>query len=520
MVCFSFLILFLIKLIKSDKEEFPNFLKFPFTTKIRSYCKTELNENYNEANFINDFLNNTIYINVTIGTPQQNIKVMLDQNDCCVSFERDKKIIKYNSEHIYNDNYTQVTPYNKSASSTAKKGYLIYDDDIYEMNDKFYLYQHAETNNINIKNSSTFLKFLYKNFKNEEELVFGKFGLNMNNYEEVLCTQLFTEMNIHNILTRFNYYFDFYSDFHGYFFLGPDPHFYNIESNMYKDNNYIKMNTIRTREGYNNWTVLFNKISIKDKIDGITYYLNNKTVHFDFNLGLIIGTTEYQNFIEQNFFNNLISEKICNKTLVEYSFDGNNTNKYYIFKCSRVLMNGDNFDRKKYHPYLNYFETFPNFEIFHINIEKYFYLTNFDLFRLINGYYYFLIIFEADKQNDIWKFGQTFLKRYQLVFDYYWGTIGTYILEDDSEEKKIDNKTKPEDNKNDPINDNNSSSKVFVYIIIIILFCAFVILAFYLGMKFKESRKKRANELKDDYDYASYENNDESINNNHIINNE
>ena len=61
---------------------------------------------------------------------------------------------------------------------------------------------------------------------------------------------------------------------------------------------------------------------------------------------------------------------------------------------------------------------------------------------------------------------------------------------------------------------------MFVYIIIIILFCAFVILAFYLGMKFKESRKKRANELKDDYDYASYENNDESINNNHIINNE
>ena len=47
------------------------------------------------------------------------------------------------------------------------------------------------------------------------------------------------------------------------------------------------------------------------------------------------------------------------------------------------------------------------------------------------------------------------------------------------------------------------------------MFCAIVFIAFYLGMKFKESRKKRANELKDDdYEYNTFNNN--SVNN--IIN--
>ena len=59
----------------------------------------------------------------------------------------------------------------------------------------------------------------------------------------------------------------------------------------------------------------------------------------DVNCGLIIGTTEYQQFIEKNYFNLLIKEKICNKTLVEYSND-NIIKKYYIYKCNQIFMNG------------------------------------------------------------------------------------------------------------------------------------------------------------------------------------
>ena len=47
-----------------------------------------------------------------------------------------------------------------------------------------------------------------------------------------------------------------------------------------------------------------------------------------------------------------------------------------------------------------------------------------------------------------------------------------------------------------------------------IFFCvALIIIAYFIGMKVKEGRKRRANELKDDsYEYISYDNKD--INNN------
>ena len=183
MVYLIILIISLIQLIYCDEipiEEFPNYLKFPFNTKIKSFSKTKLDEEYNETNFINDFLNNTIFINMSIGTPQQTIKIMLDQNDNCFSFSRDKKLIKYNSDHLNNINYTQVTPYNKNLSLTAKRGQVTYYDfntefnDVYDMEDFFYLYQYSDSKNLTIKNSSSFLRFLYRNYKDDEEIIFGK----------------------------------------------------------------------------------------------------------------------------------------------------------------------------------------------------------------------------------------------------------------------------------------------------------------------------------------------------------
>jgi hypothetical protein len=393
------------------------------------------------------------------------------------------------------------------------------------MDEMFYLYNNSDIKNISIKNSSTPLRLWYRNYKNEEEIVYGKIGLNMNDNKEITCPRFFYSLKIRYILEKYNYFFDFYSDFHGYFFIGPEPHSIKPKSNINKEFQYIKMNAILSKGGYNNWTLLFNKIIIIDKLDNITYNLNDKAIQFDFNLGLIIGTSEYQKFIEKNYFNNLISEKICNKTLVQYSFDNNNVNHYYIYKCSRIFMNGENFDKEKYRPYINYFELFPDFHLFHVNMEHNFYLTNFDLFKLIRGYYYFLIIFEADKQNDIWKFGQTFLRGHELVFSYDSKTIGYYDRriqppKNDSGKKIPDNKTEPEQKDSRDITNNNNSNSSYVYIIVIVVLCVIVILAFYLGMKFKESRKKRANELRDDYEYNTYDNNEERLNNNHIINNE
>ena len=514
----------LINLIKSNNnssEEKPNYIKFPFNTKLKSYSRTNLNISYNESDFIQDFLNKTIYINMSIGNPLQDVKIMLDQNDNCFTFNRNSEIMKQNSMYINKDNYTQVTPYNKTASITAKKGSVTYFDfnsefnDLYDMEDEFYLYKYSDIKNATIKNASTTLRFLYGNIKGEEEIVYGKIGLDMNNYKDSSCPRFFYSLGLKNIVKKYIYHFDFYDEFHGYFFLGPELHLFNTKNILNKEYQYTKMNTVLSKEGYIHWNLLFNKITMRYRHNDYVHNLNEKMTQIDFNLGLIIGTYEFQQVIEEQFFNELVAKNICQKTLVEYSYNKDNITKYYVYKCDETFMNGKNFDKEKYKPYINYFELFPDFQFFHINLEHNFYISNYELFKLVQGNYYFLIIFEAETQNKVWKLGQIFLKGHKLFFDYDSKVVGYYDMQ--IEPRKND--TKEEDSKSNTSEDktdynNNKNYKYIIYIALFIVFCAIVFIAFYLGMKVKESRKKRANELKDDdYDYETYDNNKNSSKN-------
>jgi flagellar basal body-associated protein FliL len=83
---------------------------------------------------------------------------------------------------------------------------------------------------------------------------------------------------------------------------------------------------------------------------------------------------------------------------------------------------------------------------------------------------------------------------------------------DFEEDKEINNKNKTNINNN---NDNKDADKTTLIIIFSILGSVFVallmFLSFYFGMKIKEGRKKRANELKEDnYEYYQEESKDEN----------
>ena len=187
----------------------------------------------------------------------------------------------------------------------------------------------------------------------------------------------------------------------------------------------------------------------------------------------------------------------------------------------------DKLNKKKYAPYVNYFEIFPEFQLFHVNLEHNFFISKYDLFKLIHGNYYFLVIFDAEKTNKVWKFGQILLKNHQLFFDYDSKTIGYYDRRIEPPKNKSNKDENTDENQDKNNNDNGSKknnnqnkkkSKIYIYIIIFIVFCVVVSLAFYLGMKFKDSRKKRAFELKDDnYEYLTDDLNDDSKNK--VINN-
>ena len=510
---YYFIIILLIKFLScinndSLKNDKPNYLRFPFKTKIKSVSDLrDINNYFNESTFIDLFLSNNIFISISMGTPPQKVDFMVDQNEKCFSFEGNEELnnLQYkNNEYI---NYNIITPYNKKLWESSKQ------INKNELEEEFYLYQKINNNKeVILINDTTLIRFLYKN--NDIGNTYGKIGFNMNNYEDISCPNFIKSLKNKNILQKFTYSFDFYSLFDGYLYLGPEPHFYNIKSNINKEYQYVKMNSILSKEGYFQWELLFNKIIIKNKTNNnYSLNLNEKSVKIDFNLGLIIGTDEYQEIIEQNFFNLLIEKNFCEKNLVD-----NKNGKYYVYSCNENL-----YQRIKRNFYTTYYDEFPEIEFFHQDLENSLKLPKHELFKEINGMYYFLIIFEVDKKNNVWKLGHPFLKQHQFIFDYDSKTIGYYDINiyqtkenknkksKDIEEIKINNNT----NENTNINNNKVNNKnnfifknIYKYIIEIIIFVISIIFAVFIGMKIKESRKKRANELKDDdYEYTSHNNN-------------
>ena len=111
-------------------------------------------------------------------------------------------------------------------------------------------------------------------------------------------------------------------------------------------------------------------------------------------------------------------------------------------------------------------------------------------------------------KSGFWYLGLPFYKAYQFVFNYDSKTIGVYDLSNEIIQKMKENSD---------ININNQKNKIrFKRIILEIMFGSILILiAYYMRKKINEQRKKRANELIDNYEY--YSNSKKDIND---INNE
>ena len=210
---------------------------------------------------------------MTIATPEQNISIILDPNEKCFTFKRDKELLKYNNININNTYYTKILPYNKNISKSAKRGGTSYIGfskeyiELYDMEETFYLYKYSDIKNktSDIINTKTSLRFLYGNNKTEEEIVFGKIGLNMNsNGDYSSCPRFIYSLGIKYLIKKYIWHFDFLTRFKGCFYLGPEPHLYNKENYFYKDNEYIKINTILSERGYFQWQLLFDKIIFKN----------------------------------------------------------------------------------------------------------------------------------------------------------------------------------------------------------------------------------------------------------------
>jgi hypothetical protein len=208
----------------------------------------------------------------------------------------------------------------------------------------------------------------------------------------------------------------------------------------------------------------FDKIYIINN-DTKIYFDNN--VEFRYDSKIIIGDHEYEKYLLKQI-NFLIKEKKCfNDTIRDFEYFGI-MNFYYCKKDEEI--------KKKLEKIISpiYFISNDFNYTFEINSDE--------ILREKDEYIYIQILF-----NDVtrkWSLGKVFSLKYKFVFNQDLGQIGFYKIK----ERKNSNK----------------NLKVILQAGVIILLCAFLIfLGIQIGKILKKTRKKRANELTDEYDYYS-----------------
>ena len=307
------------------------------------------------------------------------------------------------------------------------------------------------------------------------------------NREKKVWSKLLKQLKQNNLIDSYKITMNYSSDNEGYFYIGNFPHEY--DQYNFKEFQLISTYAI-PRTSFCQFRILMEDVySMVNETK--KFVISYKEVFFHLELGLIECPVDYFNFIKNVFFKDYLNKSICS---LEYMTK--NLNNYYMITCEDDI----SFDLK----------SFPGINFYHSELNKTFVLDYNDLFHHENNKYYFLIIYSTFS-GSYWKLGKPFLKKYQITLDldskliYFYDSFKKYNKEN-----------------NDKIEDGDLYTINLKEILLITLCCfLFVILFVVLIKGIKKSRKKRANELKDDeYDYTGSDNINTDNESNKIINNE
>ena len=233
-----------------------------------------------------------------------------------------------------------------------------------------------------------------------------------------------------------------------------------------------KLSDYVVNEGYYYfvWEITCSDIYIKlnNEKNNLIFLEQIQNVYIDQDLGLISGTLEYRNYIEDIFFNDYITLAKCSKNILKKE---NIENNFFYFVCD------DNINIDK----------FPKL-IFKSKILQYEYsLGKEELFLRDEDKIYFLIIFELRSTNT-WKLGKPFLDKYLFSYNYEARTISFYnenLLLNEGNNSK----------------DNNNHNFLIIIGIIIFLSLIALVLGFLYGKNIYNWRKRnKAYELDSEID--------------------
>ena len=518
-------ILFFILFVIYISETLNKNLVFPF--------KKLTVEFFNETKSISDFIDFNIYANISIGTPSQivaqfilnsnrpfSLARMSLQGHGSASFINIEKQIENTLDIFYN--------YEKSSTYKVIDNYYQVYADIFTFKDlnnneisknlEFSMTQYYE------KKTCGLIDLLSRNSHDEPEdptpYLFEVLRGNdlIDNY---YITFIYDDYDYEG--DKFNYLNDDYNNILAKVVIGASAH--QINPDKYKEEDEIKIN------GYFN--LYINEIKFKNKKSN--YIEKDVKVTLKYDSEFIKGSYTFRNEIDNIFFNELIYEKLCTKEIIEENIY---ISKDIVYSCE----NTETLKEK-----LKYF---PNlyFEIKEYNLT---FLFNYkELFKLHDDRIYFLIYFKEGSLLNYWDIGELFLRKYITSFNYDSKTISFYKNqideiniktdipypdedpekeeereeekeeegereeggeeerkeekeEDEKEEEKEDERedeSSDEPAKSDPVDNSNTTRLVIEIVMGVVILIAVAIIIFFI-VRWRKTRKQRANELSDDFLY-------------------
>ena len=246
-----------------------------------------------------------------------------------------------------------------------------------------------------------------------------------------------------SMIKDYDFTFKYTSSNKGYLIIGEKPH-------QFDKNNFYEEQFLSTGSKNNRFTsdwfldfdnIYYTGISMNDNSMYNRSFYTDYTVRFDLNFGLIEGTINYEKSIQADFFNSLIGKSICFSEEVD--------NIYRIYYCDKKT--SANYI-KKYFPVLNF--CMKQFGLCFSFDYK-------DLFKEKDDKFYFLIYFNLKNNfGNRFTFGQMFIKKYIITFNYDTKMIGFY-------NKNIKVETKIEKNENGKSYD---FKIIIVFIICLVIF--------------------------------------------------
>ncbi len=380
-------------------------------------------------NEFSEFIDINIFTNIKIGNKLENINLSL-------SYEIESMIIR----EEFRPNSSLITQY--IGSYLYRNEYIV----TYKCNDTLFLKVTNLKKNFEEKNDLCIEEYVYQSIARYNKLKVNKvnfLGLSSIIPRMGISSNLIKELKEKQLIDSYSFSIEFLDDNNGRLIIGGMPHEYN--------SNYEEKYFIYEKIKFKDWHLTFNNISHEKNNE---YLLNNEG-----NLSLsyygLVSSSSYKQLIDKIFFNKLFEENKCEKKLHI------GEEKVIVYVCN------DGINIKK----------FPKILFKSLNFT--FIFEGKELFRKIsNNKLIFLIHFGNDE--NIWKLGEIFIKKYQLIYNYDKKIIGLYT-------KKLE----------------KSYIHYFIYSFLILMI---IILLYCLIMNRKKVfRKIRANELEDSYDYLPNE---------------